>query len=66
MKKLYEVERHFYVMAEDESEAENYIPLDPLACTNYVTEAKTIDAEWADAIPFNSDDDKTCFEILEN
>jgi len=64
MKQLYEVERTFYVMAEDESDAETFQPNDAQECTNEVSLATTVDAGWWDAIPFNSDDDRTCGEIL--
>ena len=63
--KLFEVVRTFYVMAEDEVEAESYQPRDPLACTNEVYETKTVNAEWFNAIPFGEQpDDKTCGEII--
>jgi len=63
--KLYEVTRTFYVMAENESEAENYQPNDPLCCDNEVHEATIVLANWANAIPFGEQkDDKTCQEII--
>ena len=63
--KLYEVIRTFYVMAKDEAEAKNYIPKDPLACTNEVFEAHTVYHEWWDAIPFGEQPgDKTCGDII--
>ncbi len=64
--KLFEVVRTFYVMAEDEAEAESYQPRDPLACTNEVYEAKTASMEWWNAIPFGEQgDDRTCGQIIE-
>lgn len=65
MKQLYKVERHFFMMAEDESEAESYTPLDPLCCTNLVIKAKSVGKEWENAIPFNSNNDMTCQQILD-
>ena len=65
--KLFEVVRKFYVMAETESDAELFQPLDALSCTNDVYEAKTVDSEWWDAIPFGSQKgDETCGQILIN
>jgi hypothetical protein len=66
MKKLYEVNRKYYVMAENESEAEYAFDIDWTACTTEIYRAKSIDSEWFDAIPFNSDDDRTCGEILKS
>ena len=63
--KLYEVVRTFYIMAENESEAESFQPCDPLSCNNEVYEAKTVDSKWWDAIPFGDQkDDKTCGQII--
>lgn len=65
MKKLYKVERRFYVMAEDEVDAEIHTPNDTSLCTNDVEEVEDfVDNEWWDAVPFNSDDDRTCAQIL--
>lgn len=64
MKRLYEVERKFYVMAEDESDAKTFQPKDPGECTNQVYLASAVDADWWNAIPFNGDDDRTCGELL--
>lgn len=64
MKKLYEVNRKFYVMAEDESEAENYTPMDSLCCSNEVWLATSVDSEWWNALPFNGDDDIPCKDLI--
>jgi len=66
MKKLFEVEARYYVMAEDKLEAENIDPKDIGACSVYAVEAKKgeIDASWVNAIPFNSSDDRTCKQIV--
>ena len=68
MKKLFEVETRYYVMAEDKLEAENIDPRDIGSCSVYAVEAKMgeIDARWVNAIPFNSDDDRTCGEIVKS
>jgi len=67
-KKLYEVERRFYVLADDIWEAESYQPFDPLSCTNEVIEARTVDHEWWKALPFGEDDEgeRTCGEIIKS
>jgi len=62
MKKLYEVEIRYYVMAENETEAEAIRTDDGV--TLEVNEAFTVDSEWWDTIPFGGDDDRTCGEIL--
>jgi hypothetical protein len=64
-KKLYRVKVVLYVMAENESDAR-------VAATNAkfdIFECKAKKAEhlepgWEDAIPYNSDDFRTCDEIL--
>ena len=69
MKKLYEVEMTVYVMAANEIEAheaatdfEVEIPF--ADCEIY--EAGAVNSSWMEAIPYGSDDDKTCREILAN
>ncbi len=65
MLRLFEVVRTFYVMAEDESEAGDYDPRDPTACTNEACEATSVRSEWWDSIPFGEQkDDKTCGQII--
>ena len=64
MKKLYEVERKFYVMAEDELEAEDFDPHDTSGCTNDAFLASGVEAEWWNCLPYNGDDDKTCGQII--
>lgn len=64
MKKLYEVEKRYYVMAESVLEAASIIPNDIIACTTSAFETDSVDYRWEDAIPFNSDDDRTCSQIL--
>lgn len=68
VKKLFEVEARYYVMAEDTLEAKHINPRDIDACSVYAVEAKMgeIDSRWVNAIPFNSDDDRTCGEIVRN
>ena len=64
MKKLYEIEARWYVMAEDEEEAQSIKPTDIATCSVFAIEPISIDADWYNAIPFNSDDDRTCGQIL--
>lgn len=64
MKKLYEVEIKVYVMAEDKEDA-LYIAsreCQPEEAEAY--EAESVDALWWKSIPYGSDDDKTCGEII--
>ena len=64
MKKLYEVTKRYYIMAENEIEAEYYnIDFEGEASVD-VVEATSVDSEWWDEIPFNSDDARTCGQIL--
>ena len=67
MKKLYEVQMTVYVMAEDEAQAhfaaiDNGVEIPFEDCEIY--EARVVPAAWIDSIPYGSDDDKTCWEIL--
>ncbi len=65
MKHLYEIEARWYVLAEDEVEAQDIRP-DSLADVSvFAIEANIVDADWWDAIPYNGDDDKTCGQILQ-
>ena len=62
MKKLYEVRKLYYVLAEDELGAECcYVPY---GATAEVIEVNSVAANWLDLIPFGGDDDRTCREIL--
>uniref|UniRef100_A0A6M3X6L1 Uncharacterized protein n=1 Tax=viral metagenome TaxID=1070528 RepID=A0A6M3X6L1_9ZZZZ len=63
MKRLYEVEARWYVMAEDEVEAESVRPIWGDYAV-FVTEASGVDHDWFDALPFGGDDDRTCSQIL--
>lgn|SRR5512140_1195727 len=64
-KKLYCVKVTLYVMAESASEAcmaATRAPFDIFECT--ARKAERIDAGWADSIPYNADDERTCDEIM--
>src|SRR5512143_3640545 len=64
-KKLYCVKVTLYVMAENASEAcvaATRAPFDIFECT--ARKAERIDVGWADSIPYNADDDRTCAEIM--
>ena len=66
-KKLHRVKVVLYVMAENESEAcvaATQARFDIFECSARKTEI--VEPEWKDAIPYNSDDDRTCSEILTN
>ena len=67
MKKLYEVQMTVYAMAENENDAHSVatgygveIPIED--CEIY--KAGAVLSPWIDCIPYGSDDDKTCREIL--
>jgi len=66
-KKLYRVKVVLYVMAENESDAcvaATKARFDIFECI--ARKAVYIDPEWKEAIPFNTDDDRTCAEIMGN
>jgi hypothetical protein len=66
-KKLYRVKVTLYVMAENESEAcvaATGAKFDIFECA--ARKAEYISPAWEDAIPYNSDDDRTCSEIMSN
>jgi len=64
VKKLYEVTKRYYIMAETVFEAE-CINIDfEGEATASTVEATSVDSEWWDEIPFNSDDARTCGQIL--
>lgn len=64
MKRLYEVEAKYYVMAENKRDAQAVCPALE-GCAIFAFEPNSIDSDWWDAIPFNSDDGRTCGEIFE-
>jgi len=64
-KKLYRVRVTLYVMGENESDAciaATNAKFDIFECT--AKKADHLDPGWEDAIPYNSDDLRTCGEIL--
>ena len=64
-KKLYRVKVTLYVMAENESEARvaaTSAKFDIFECT--AQKVEHIDQGWDDAVPYNSEDSRTCAEIL--
>lgn len=64
-KKLYRVRVTLFVMAENESAAcvaATNAKFDIFECT--AKKADHLDPGWEDAIPYNSDDLRTCEEIL--
>ena len=66
-KKLYRVKVVLFVMAENESDARvaaTRARFDIFECT--ARKAENVVPEWKNAIPYNSDDDRTCSEIMSN
>lgn len=64
-KKLYRVKVVLYVMAENESDAcvaATNARFDIFECT--ARKADHLERGWEDAIPYNSDDFRTCAEVL--
>jgi hypothetical protein len=64
-KKLYRVDVVLYVMAEDEFEAcaaATSVKFDIFECC--VERTRFLDPAWEEAIPYNSDNDLTCKEII--
>lgn len=64
-KKLYCVKVTLYVMAENASEAcvaATKAPFDIFECT--ARKAERVGAGWAESIPYNADDERTCGEII--
>jgi hypothetical protein len=64
-KKLYRVKVTLYVMAENESEARvaaTNARFDIFECS--AKKAEHVDPGWENAIPYNSDDDRSCSEII--
>ncbi len=64
-KKLFRVKVTLFVMAENESDARvaaTDAKFDIFECS--AKKADHLDAGWEDAIPYNSDDLRTCQEIL--
>ncbi|MCJ7829358.1 MAG: hypothetical protein MUP81_06430 [Dehalococcoidia bacterium] len=65
MKQLYEVAIYYYVMAENTEEAKTIKPDFLSDCTIFAHKTKTIRNDWWECIPFGSDDDKTCGQIVQ-
>ena len=65
MKRLYRVDAFWYVMAENSQDAVDVRP-DYGAIDIEVTLARDsgVDFGWWDAMPFNSDDNRPCKEII--
>lgn len=63
-KRLYRVDAFWYVMADSLEEAEEYRSLLLSSASVSASEATYLDSEWANAIPFNSDDDRTCGQLI--
>ena len=64
-KKLYRVRVTLYVMAENASGAcvaATKAPFDIFEC--HARKADHVDPDWENAIPYNSDDERTCEEVL--
>jgi hypothetical protein len=64
-KKLYRVKVILYVMAENESDARmtaTNAAFDIFECT--ARKVDVIDPGWEEAIPYNSDDSRTCAEVV--
>jgi hypothetical protein len=64
-KKLYRVRVVLYVMAENESEARlaaTQARFDIFECT--AKKVERIEPDWENAIPYNSDDYRSCAEVL--
>lgn len=64
-KKLYRVKVTLYVMAENESGAcvaATNARFDIFECS--AKKAEHVEPGWDNAVPYNSDDDRTCAEIL--
>ena len=64
MKKLYWVEITVMVMAEDEDEAAEIAACEAISENCDAMIASSVPSGWYDAIPFGSDDDATCCEVL--
>lgn len=64
MKKLYEVNKKYYCLAENEIEAE-YMYIGGEGCTIEISEATSVDNDWWDALPFgDEEEERTCGEII--
>jgi len=66
MKRLYAIDARWYVMAEDEEEAQAIYPDSLSEVTIFAIEANSVDSSWWDAIPYNGTDDKMCGQILQD
>ena len=66
-KKLFRVKVILYVMAENESEARlaaTDARFDIFECT--AKKAKKLEPGWEDAVPYNSQDARTCAQVFSN
>lgn len=65
MKKLYRVDVYYFVMASSEKMA---LAVRPTLgdCSRQAQIAGSVPVDWWDAIPFGSEDDSTCGEILQD
>jgi hypothetical protein len=66
-KKLYRVRVVLYVMAENQSDAcvaATRARFDIFECA--AKRVENVDPEWKDAIPYNTEDERTCSEIMTN
>ena len=63
MKKLFEVEVKYYVMAESPSKATS-VHIHPDECTTDAQEAESVDSEWWSSLPYGGDDGRSCGQIL--
>jgi hypothetical protein len=64
-KKLYRVDVVLYIMAENEfdaSAAATTVKFDVFECS--AERARFLDPMWEEAVPYNSDNDLTCKEIV--
>jgi hypothetical protein len=64
-KKLFHVKVQIYVMAENESDARlaaTQARFDIFECT--AKKADHLEPGWEDAVPYNSNDSRTCSEVL--
>ena len=67
MKRLYEVNATYYVMADSAVQAEAFWPRAADTVTVIACPATKCDSDWFNALPFNADrdDERTCGQILQ-
>lgn len=64
-KMLYRVKIENYVMATDQLDAINVaITNCDESCVTEADKAHSVPTEWKHAVPFGSDDDQTCHQVL--